>query len=439
MTLATLKEDLMIMAVFLLIGFFVREKVRFLQRLFIPSSLIGGLIVLALGEQGAGVLTVPESFSKLPGVLVGVVMAALIFGVNVNRDKVQSYLDYSFITMTAYGMQMGIGVLLGYLFQKFWKGLPDGWGVMGVFAFHGGHGTAAAAGSEFEKLGIEGNMAVGMVLSTFGLICAMALGMVIVNLGVRKGWASYIKNSTRQPEYFFSGVLPKEKRSSIGEHVTSSISINHLALQFAWLLAAYGCGRYVIQFFGRYFEFFNSLPDVLYGVFGGAILWKFVCMVQLDGYVDRKTLKLISGFLLEIVIFSAIATLNLEFVSVYFVPIALYTLILAALSIIIILFLSRLILKEGWFEKAVMAIGAAIGNTSTGLALVRAVDPETESDAGDAHGIYSTIMSWKDIFTGLTPVWLSTGVTLTAGVGFGIMIGSFLLAMLFSGKFFRKA
>ena len=64
---------------------------------------------------------------------------------------------------------------------------------MGVFSFHGGHGTAGAAAATFEELGVEGNMAVGMVLSTFGLIMAMMVGMVLVNYGVRKGWATYVK------------------------------------------------------------------------------------------------------------------------------------------------------------------------------------------------------------------------------------------------------
>ena len=83
------------------------------------------------------------------------------------------YLDYTCVPMTAYGMQMAVGALLGFLLTKLWPGLPEGWGVMGVFSFHGGHGTAAAAAATFEKLGIDGNMAVGMVLSTFGLIVAM--------------------------------------------------------------------------------------------------------------------------------------------------------------------------------------------------------------------------------------------------------------------------
>ena len=150
-----------------------------------------------------------------------------------------------------------------------------------------------------------------------------------------------------------------------------------------------------------------------------------------------KSIKMITGFLLEIIVFTAMATLDLEFVSDYFVPMLIYTVILSVLSIIIIIVLSRKCLKHEWFEKACMAIGAATGNTSTGLALVRALDPDSKSSAGDTHGIYSTIMSWKDLFTGLTPLWLMTGIGLTVGVGFAIMIISCICAFIFAET--RKA
>lgn len=108
---------------------------------------------------------------------------------------------------------------------------------------HGGHGTAAAAATTFENNGITGNMAVGMVLSTLGLIVAMMVGMVIVNYGVRHGWATYVKEPQKQPDYFYGGPLPKEHRTATGHTVTTAISINHLALQAAWLLAALWVGR----------------------------------------------------------------------------------------------------------------------------------------------------------------------------------------------------
>ena len=165
MTLRTIANAMMLLSVFMLIGFFVREKIKPIQKLFLPSSLIGGLILLFLGQQMLGVVTVPKELAKMPGVLIDVVMASLVFGVAFNKEKMRSYLDYSCMTMSGYGMQMAVGTALGFLLAKFWPGLPQGWGVMRVFSFHGGHGTAAATAAAFEKLGVEGNMAVGMVLS----------------------------------------------------------------------------------------------------------------------------------------------------------------------------------------------------------------------------------------------------------------------------------
>ena len=43
--------SLLILSVGLLVGKLIRVKVRWVQRLFLPSSIVGGLILLALGPQ----------------------------------------------------------------------------------------------------------------------------------------------------------------------------------------------------------------------------------------------------------------------------------------------------------------------------------------------------------------------------------------------------
>ena len=93
MTVKSFVSDMLILAVFMLIGYFVREKVKPLQKLFLPSSLIGGLIMLIMGQQVLGVVEVPASFSGLPNVLIDIVMASLVFGVSFNKERIASYLD----------------------------------------------------------------------------------------------------------------------------------------------------------------------------------------------------------------------------------------------------------------------------------------------------------------------------------------------------------
>lgn len=435
MTIKTLCSDMLLLAVFMLMGFFIREYIKLLQKLFLPASLIGGLLILLLGQQVLGVVTVPDSYSGIPNVLIDIVMASLVFGVSFNRDKIFSYLDYVCVPMTAYGLQMCLGTGLGYLLSQIWPGLPKGWGIMGVFSFHGGHGTAGAAAATFEELGVEGNMAVGMVLSTFGLIMAMMVGMVLVNYGVRKGWATYVKEPKAQPSWFYGGTLPEENRKPTGHTVTTGISINHLALQTCWLLCALFVGRQLFSFIGNFWSEIKVLPSVLHGVIGGAVLWKVLEILKLDRFVDIKTIKLISGFLLELVVFTAMATLDVEFISTYIAPLLIYTFTLCAVTVPCVLITAKKFCKHEWFEKAMMAFGAATGNTSTGLALVRAVDPDSNSSAGDTHGVYTTLTCWKDSFVGLAPMWLMTGIGLTMGVGAALMVG---FAAVGFGYFARK-
>ena len=190
MTVSSLFNDMVIIALFMLAGFFVREVVKPIQKLFLPSSLIGGLLALILGPQLLNLVEVPSSFSSFSNVLIAPIMAALLFGVTINRKKIVGYLDYICVEQAIYGMQMCVGAGLGAALALLWPGLPLGWGSMGVFAFQGGHGNAGAAGQTYTDLGIPENMSIGMVLATFGLIVAMLIGMILVNIGVRKGWAS---------------------------------------------------------------------------------------------------------------------------------------------------------------------------------------------------------------------------------------------------------
>ncbi len=409
--------DMIIIALFMLTGFFAREIIKPIQRLFLPSSLIGGLIALILGQQMLGIVEIPASFSSFSNVLIAPILAALLFGVTINRKKIVGYLDYICVEQAIYGMQMCLGAGLGAALAVIWPGLPLGWGSMGVFAFQGGHGNAGAAGQTYTELGIPENLSIGMVLATFGLIVAMLAGMIMVNIGVRKGWSKFVKDPQKQPSWYYGGALPEDKRGPIGLTVTSSISINHLALQAGWLLTAVFAGRMLIQLVGLFWDSVSVLPTVMQGIAGGAIVWNAARLVKLERFIDVKFIHQMSGFLLEVVVLTAMATLDLELISTFIVPIVVYTLVCSAVTLMIAFGGCKLFCREEWFEKALMAYGVGTGNTATGLALVRAVDPDSQSAAPDNHGIYSAVMCWKEAFAGLVPVWMMTGLGMTMGVG----------------------
>src|SRR5699024_1414817 len=140
------------------------------------------------------------------------------------------------------------------------------WGVMSVFSFWGGHGTAGAAGAAFADQGVSENLGVGMILATIGLIAGVLIGLLIVNIGVRKGWARHLGEVSTRPSWFFGGTLPKDQQAAIGHEKVSTLSVSNLALQVSFIFAALLIGQWVIQGLGHLIPFFNELPAMIYGM-----------------------------------------------------------------------------------------------------------------------------------------------------------------------------
>lgn len=402
--------DLTWFGLFLIIGLVVREIVKPLQKIFLSASIIGGLILLALGPQVLNVVAIPESFSGYSGAMIRFIMCALVFGTNISKKKLQSYGDYMMVVHSVYGFQMALGLLIGALCCLVWTTLPTGWGFLAVQAFYGGHGTATAAGTAFaDASGLTDYTDLGIVMATFGIIIAMTVGMVVVNYGVRKGWGTFVHEVQKQPKHFYGGILPENEQTSIGKQLTTSTSINALALQFAFVLVSMWIGEKVGGLIVMGVPVLKSVSTLAWDTLGGVIGWYLCKFVKLDRFVDKKTVNQLSGLALEILLVGSMATLNLTVLAANIVPIVIMTVIICGLTIVWTLFMAKMTCREQWFEKALMIIGQSTGATPTGMALVRAADPNSEACSPEAHGVYSGIFFWTAFFSSLCPPMLAVG------------------------------
>ena len=164
MDLLALQNDVLVLAILLLLGYVVREVIKPLQKLYIPSSVVGGVLGLILGQQVLGIIEIPEMFKNISSVTINIILASMIFGISLNKKTVKSFLDFTTLNMIGYSSQLAIGTALAVLLGKIWTSLPRGWGSMGVFAFFGGHGVVAIAGESFRDAGVADNMGFGMIL-----------------------------------------------------------------------------------------------------------------------------------------------------------------------------------------------------------------------------------------------------------------------------------
>ena len=87
--------------------------------------------------------------------LITVVTTSVVFGIDINLERLKSDIDYTLACNVMYGYQLLVGTLVGAALCLIWPALPEGWG-MGRVRLLAGHGTALVAADAFEQLGIEG-------------------------------------------------------------------------------------------------------------------------------------------------------------------------------------------------------------------------------------------------------------------------------------------
>jgi ESS family glutamate:Na+ symporter len=221
----------------LLIGKLLRVKVRLIQKLFIPPSLLAGLLGLTFGPNGLGWLPLSNNVGTYSALLIAVVFAALPFSsprfkMKEVARRVGPMWAYSQFGMLFQWAVMGLFGLL--VLRLIWPELNPAFGVMLPTGFYGGHGTAAAIGSAFHGLGWDEAASLGMTTATIGVIVAILGGLLFIKMATRRGQTSYLADFNALPDEYRSGLLPEEKREPTAIGTTSPSPLTRTSSTSRW-------------------------------------------------------------------------------------------------------------------------------------------------------------------------------------------------------------
>jgi ESS family glutamate:Na+ symporter len=374
-------------------GYWVRRKVVLLQRLYLPASVIAGLLGLLIFQ----ILPVPQAvsagWSKLPGLLINLVFACLFLGVAlppISKVWKSCSRQLAYGQIVAWG-QYAVGcflvlVLLGPLFN-----LPDIFsGIMPV-GFEGGHGTAGGMGPIFEELGFPELKDYALASATGGILGAIIVGMGLVNWAVRKG---YVEQKT-VPDMAIedlSGIIPVSNRPTAGKLSVSSDVLESLSLQLAFVGASILLGWFMKQGMLLLAQFlpengaqiFESFPLFPLCMLGGVVVQLLTTRFDKHEHMDHGLMLRIQNCSLDFLVVAAIATIRVDVVAKNWIP--LVVLIVAGIlwNVLCLVFLARRAFKDAWFERGIAEMGQSMGVTATGLLLLRVVDPDYKTEAAEA-------------------------------------------------------
>ena len=433
----TLFVDIGIISFLLLVGKLMRVKLKIIQKLFIPPSLLAGFIGLALGPHGFDVLPLSTQTGTYAGILI-----AFIFGALPLTSQKAKGNSQEIGTMWAYSqagllLQWAFGGLLGLLLlNQIWS-LSPGFGITMPSGYCGGHGTAAAIGQAFAQLGHDEILTLAMTAATFGIVASVILGLIFVKWGAKKKHTTYLADYNDLPDELRTGLLPKEKRESMGESTCSSISIDSLSFNLA-VVCAIALSGYGISKLAAYFMPGFELPVFSCAFVAGILIKKALDRTHASESICPQTVNHISGAMTDYLVAFGIASIKLSVVLEYIVPLAILLLSGLAVTLTYVFVMARKMMKECWFEKALFSWGWFTGTMAMGIALLRVVDPKMKSRCLDNYALaYLFIAPVEISLITFAPVAFVNGYGLIFA-GICLVAGLSVLAVAYFKKWFVR-
>jgi ESS family glutamate:Na+ symporter len=435
-----------ILSVLLVAGKVLRVQIPLLQKLYLPSSIVGGLLGLLLitcfREH------VPEDLTtemrRIPGFLINVIFATLFLGGGVPKVKnlAASVLPQLTLAQIVVWGQYVVGVgLAGFLLVPAFNVSPA-FGNLLELGFEGGHGTVGGMTDAFIAHNWQDGIALGYTVATIGMICGIALGMCLVNWAYNRGYIKTVRPFGKRSLSERRGIHPRDARPSAGRQTVLPDSVDSLAWHLAIVGIAVLIGFGILQgckaaeialFPNAKTRLFLGFPMFPLCMLGGVLLQYFVKLIKVDLLVDRDQMMRISGAALDYLALSAVATIQLSVVAANWMPLTIMVVAGIVWTVFSVMFFSPRLFNEAWFERGIAEFGQATGVTATGLLLLRTVDPDNKTIAAasfagkqllhePAMNLWVALAFALVLTIGWVPVFLISSVMLAIWIGVSVYL-----------------
>jgi len=428
--------DLSLISVLLVVAQLIRAGLPLLGRIMLPTSILAGVLGLACGPQGLDVLpfTMTEDREGLnialyPSVLVALVFATLLMGADRTRlggwrgfHRVRHMFAYS---LAAEMGQYGLAILLGVAaLAAAYPQLPEHFSVMLAAGFAGGHGTASVFSQGFAAAGWSDSLSVGYAFATTGLLVSIFGGVLLLNLGARRGWTAGEVRTSRDPQPTF---VEAGRQFSIGSAVTNPSALDPLAWHITLVATAYGLAvaadaaiHWAIP--GDYW-----LPVFALAMMSGALLQRAMDAIGYGQFIDTATIRRIGSTCADFLVACGVASIKLSVVREHAGAMLLLS-VFGCLYSLAVFCAAPLFFGKAWYERAILTWGWLTGTLGIGVALLRTIDPQFRSRALEDYGAAYIVIGPIEMMLYPAIVWacvaghsLAVGMllTLAAAVLFG--------------------
>ena len=394
-----------ILSVLLLLGNIIRRKIPLFKKSLLPTAVIAGLLGLLIKElvfrplSANGTLAV-DSVDKFNAFLNLITYHTLALGfiamglkvnekLEIKTNRAHSYYN-GMVIVSTYLLQgiigIGLTLLFAYTFMPVFQSGPGlATGILLPFGFGQGPGQANNFGiiyESFDPNGFAGAQSYGLAMASMGFIWAAIGGVFYLNR---------VQKKRVRGEELSSGMTSIQEISSPDE-IPVAESIDKMTVQIALIVSVYGLTLLTMMGLSKLvalnettYRMLNSLIwgfNFIFGMVIALLSKKLFVYLRKTGLMTRQypnnfMLNRIAGVVFDLMVVSSITAINMEDLSQNNIWVAF--LIISSVGGFATMFyihhLTKRVYKEYPLEGFSGMYGMLTGTASTGIALLREVDP----------------------------------------------------------------
>ena len=381
----------------LLAGNTLKRKIPFLKNSLMPASVVGGtalIIVAAIYKGITGTVMFDTGVFDFRGtaylemityhtLALGFIASTLkITNSHLNKKRTTEIINTGITTVATYLIQGVIGIAITMVAAFFITDFFKAAGMLLPFGFGQGTGQAMNYGNIYETdYGFAGGKSFGLTIAALGFLSASFGGVIHLNIMRKHGKIKVTKDAQE---------LNSEKVEGNNE-IPMQESLDKISIQIAFIFVSYALAYLIMFGLGL------LIPGMKSTIYGFNFLLGVLCatIVKLVTRLLRKTqlmhreyinnflLNRLSNFFFDIMIVSGIAAIRLDILEQYWG----IALIIAFGGLFSTYFYNRLVakvlFKEYSEEQFLGMYGMLTGTASTGIILLREVDPHFQTPASD--------------------------------------------------------
>lgn len=395
-----------ILFAFMMIAHILRRKIPFLNKSLLPPSVLGGVIILIFTSIYQ--LITKENFFELEifsmGNLSGTSLLEIItyhalavgficMGLRSSENKKQNkkrtteIFNTGVTTVSTYLIQAVVGLIVTMLSAVIvtdLEGFNPAAGIILCLGYGQGTGQALNFGRQYEQdYGFINGANFGLAVAAMGFLVASIGGVIVLNVLKRKG--KIVVNSDENSENLNLSHYQKSNEIPVNG------SIDKLTIQVAIVVCIYAVVYGVMYVLGLLVPGmkatifgFNFLLGTLFAVLFKAILNRCQKKKLVNHiYINDFMMNRIGGVAFDIMIVAGIAAIDMSNLQSYLGILLIMGALGAIVTFAYVMFVSKKLFKDYAYEQFFAMYGMLTGTASTGMILLREIDPNFETPVSD--------------------------------------------------------